>query len=147
MADQEHASSWAGDPAHMPDGHIASVNELTAPKFLLGQGTVEESRTTSPYRQEIPGSHEVSVREQYAFQSAGEPGYLGQDTDDYGAAGFSDSQRPTLPNPEFPGESGTTNAGQQGDPIDWNGVAPYKYGEYPKDNYTASGNINSPSLS
>ena len=114
-----HAGSYAGDPAHMPDGFFASVGTLTVPKGRrLGEPTAGQSR------QDIPGSAEINPREQYNFQSAGEPGLLGQDTDDYGGGNMTDSERPSLPNPEFPGESGTTNMGQQGDPIDWASVAP-----------------------
>ena len=126
MADSIHGSSTAGDPARMPDGFAASVGSLTVPKGRrLGEPTMGQSR------QDIPGAGEITPREQYSFQSPGEPGLLGQDTDDYGAAGVSDNELPVLPNPEFPGEAGTTNMGPQGDPVDWNSVGSYTYPEYP----------------
>src|SRR5690348_3525812 len=103
----------AGDQK-MPDGFLASVGSFAAPRGGLGQPTMGQSR------QDIPGSSEIQPREQYNFESRGEPGFLGQDTDDYGPgdprAHGDDSQRPRLPGPEFPGESGTTNRGPQGDP-------------------------------
>ena len=112
------------ESAHMPDGYLASVGSLVAPAGGLGRPTMGQSR------QPIPGSQDINPREQYSFQSPGEPGLLGQDTDDYGAAGLTDNERPVLPNPEFPGESGTTNMGPQGDPVDFNSVAPYEYPDF-----------------
>ena len=132
MADEQHASSWAGDPAHMPDGAAGTVGSLTGNKGLLGQNP---GNPTS--RQTIPTG---AANNTYAFTSGGEPGLLGQDTDDYGASGFSDNDRPAgIPDPTFPGASGTKNAGQQGSPLDWDSVAPYQYPEYPKDSYNANG--------
>ena len=131
MADQQHASSTGGDPAHMPDGTAATVGSLTGNSGLLGQ------HTGNPVsRQAIPTGDASNT---YAFTSAGEPGYLGQDTDDYAAAGLTDSERTTVPDPDLPGAAGTKNAGPQGSPLDWDSVAPYKYPEYPKDSYTANG--------
>ena len=119
-----HAGSPSGDPAHMPDGWFASVGSFTAPSGGLGRPTMGQSR------QDIPGSSEIQPREQYDFQSAGEPGLLGQDRDDYSST-LHDANYPSTPSPEFQGESGTTNMGPQGGPVDWNSVAPYEYPEYP----------------
>ena len=132
MADQQHASSVGGDPAHMPDGYAASVNSLTGNKGLLGQNP---GNPTS--RQDVPGSGEVTPREQYPFQSGGEKELLGQNPHEP----ITDPDRPSVPSPEFPGESGTTNMGPQGAPLEWGSVAPYKYPEYPmspkqKDGFT-----------
>lgn len=108
--------------AHMPDGFLASVGTLVAPGGLLGQPTMGKSR------QDIPGSAEIQPREQYNFQSGGTNRLLG----DYQPEGhIKDDEYPSLPGPAFPGESGTTNMGQQGDPVNWSGVAPYEYDEYP----------------
>lgn len=123
------ASPGSDAGAHLPDGFFASVGSLSAPQGkTLGQPSPNQNRAS---RQNIPGSAEVNPREQYNFQSGGEGGYLGQDTDDYGGGTLVDSQRPTLPNPEFAGASGTTNMGPQGDPVDWAAVAPYEYPEFP----------------
>ena len=122
MADQQHASSWAGDPAHMPDGWAASVNSLTGNKGLLGQNPGNPTA-----RQAIPGSNEVAVREQYPFQSGGVKELLGQNPHE----GITDPDLPRVPDPAFAGESGTTNMGPQGSPLDWNSVGTYRYPEYP----------------
>lgn len=120
-----HAGSPSGDPSKMPDGYFASVGSLTGNKGKLGQNP---GNPTS--RQDIPGSQEITPAEQYNFQSPGESGFLGQDQDDYHAT--SDPERPSLPNPEFAGASGTTNMGQQGAPVDWNSVAPFEYPDFAK---------------
>ena len=125
----------AGSPgpaegAHMPDGWLLSVGTLTGNPGRLGENPGDPTS-----RQDIPGSREISPREQYNFQSPGEAGFLGQDTDDYGPdarAIGDDPQRPNVPSPEVPGESGTANMGPQGDTIDWNSVAPYEYPEFPQ---------------
>src|SRR5581483_6131227 len=124
MADDQHASSWGGDPAHMPDGVVASVTSLKANSGLLGQNPGNPTA-----RQDIPGAADRAVKEQYPFQSGGVKELLGQNPHE----GITDPDRPSVPNPQFSGESGSTNAGQQGSPLDWNSVAPYKYGEFPKD--------------
>ena len=122
MADQQHASSWAGDPAHMPDGWAASVGSLTGNKGRLGENP---GNPTS--RQDIPGSADRAAKEQYPFQSGGTKELLGQNPQEP----ITDPDRPSVPDPAFPGESGTTNMGPQGAPLDWNSVAPYRYPEYP----------------
>jgi hypothetical protein len=58
---------------------------------------------------------------------------LGQNAEE----GNKDAEYPSHPGPTFPGAGGTTNAGQQGIPVDFNSVAPYEYPEFPKDSYTA----------
>lgn len=125
MADQQHASSTSGDPAKMPDGFAAGVGSLTGNKGLLGQNPGAPKS-----RQDIPGSGDITPREQYDFTSGGKKALLGQDTTSEGS--MSDPTRPTLPDPALAGESGTTNMGPQGSPLDFNTVAPYKYPEFPQ---------------
>ena len=121
--------------AHMPDAWAGSLSTLGAPQ---GQRLGEQAQihagwqNTSTVRQTLPGTGETVPREQYNFTSGGEPGLLGQDTDDYHGGNIKDGQYPSLPGPEFPGASGTTNMGQQGDPVDWASVGPYEYPEFPQ---------------
>lgn len=56
--------------------------------------------------------------------------------------GMKDADYPSLPGPTFPGAGGTTNAGQQGSPVDFNSVAPYRNGEFPRDSYKSGGSSN-----
>lgn len=129
------AGSPSGNPAHMPDAWAGSISDLGAPQ---GQRLGEQAQihagwqNTSTVRQALPGTGEITPREQYNFESPGEPGHLGQDTDDYGQpVTASDPQRPNVPSPEFSGESGTTNMGPQGAAVDFNSVGPLEYPDFP----------------
>ena len=68
-----------------------------------------------------------------ARQVSGPKEFLGQNPHE----GIKDDDYPSLPNVSLAGAPGTTNAGQQGVPVDFNSVAPYEYPEFPKDSYTA----------
>lgn len=122
----QHGSSTSGDPAKMPDGFLTSITDLSLPPASQQLGDYKSGPVAS-----VPGSQEITPREQYDFQSGGEPGLLGQDQDDY-ASTLKDSAYPTgVPDPTLPGESGATHQEPQGDPLDFNAVAPYRYPEYP----------------
>ncbi len=59
--------------------------------------------------------------------------------DEAGESSLHDDNYPNLPGPVLPGAAGTTNAGPQGSPVDFNSVAPYEYPEFPKDSYKSGG--------
>lgn len=126
-ADQgAHAPSSAGDPAHMPDGCVAQINTLATPGAVpFGQ---YKDGSAFPSRQDIPVNG-IGVAEApgfNGFQSGGEPGLLGQDTDDYNST-LHDANYPSTPNPEYTGAAGTTNMGPQGDQLAWDSVGKYRY--------------------
>lgn len=128
--ENQHATSTGGDPVHMPDGVVAQITNLGLPP----KGQVLSEYKTGPTLA-VPGSQEINPKEApgfTSFQSPGEPGYLGQDTDDYNST-LKDANYPTVPDPEFPGAAGTTNMGPQGDQIAWDAIGKYTYGEYPCD--------------
>ncbi len=66
---------------------------------------------------------------------SGEKELLGQGTT---GEGIKDDHYPSLPNHTFPGAGGTTNAGDQGIPLDFNSVGKLKDGQFPRDSYTST---------
>ncbi len=121
-----HASSIVGDPYNAEGAQ--PINSLKAPGGLLGDHTEGQSRQDIPAGsvQSNPGNYQPGSH--YDVQSGGEKELLGQGTT---GEGLKDDEYPSLPNVALAGSAGTTDAGQQGSPIDWGSVAPYKYPEYP----------------
>ncbi len=116
-----------GDHKHA-EGAIP-YNEAVAPGGLLGQPTMGKSRDQPPVGSlsEDFGTHGQAAN---PFHSGGEKELLGQGTAD---EGIKDDEYPNISAPNLPGESGTTNMGPQGDPVDWNTVGEYRYPEFPAD--------------
>lgn len=113
-----HGRSRAGDP-RTSEG-IRQVNALAAPGGLLGD------HTEGGARQDVPSDDPQNT---FPFFTGGEKELLGQGISE----GLKDDNYPSTPNPEFPGESGSKNAGPQGDQVAWDQVAPYRYPEFPAD--------------
>ena len=66
---------------------------------------------------------------------SGEKELLGQGTT---GEGIKDDHYPSLPAPLFAGAGGTTNAGNQGIPLDFNSIGKLKDGQFPRDSYTST---------
>ncbi len=124
-----HASTVAGDGYHA-EGAIP-YNQATAPGGLLGQPTEGKSRDQPPVGN-LRGDMGTHGQAANPFQSGGEKELLGQGAQ-ASDEGQKDDEYPNLHAPNLPGESGTTNMGPQGDPVDWNSVGEYRYAEYPAD--------------
>lgn len=122
MAQQNiSTSNYIGDKPGMPDAWAADVTSLKGNPGLLGQNPGNPIS-----RQDIPGSSEVSVKEQYDFQLHGEPGFLGQDYPDYEST-LHDDQYPVIPDFDIKGDTGTKNQGPQGDQLDFGSIAPVQH--------------------
>lgn len=112
-----HAPSYAGD-------------------VMNAEGAIPATLDFKNARQAVPDRdlHNDGVYDA-ARQMSGPKEFLGQNTHE----GIKDDDYPSLPNVSFVGDAGTTNAGPQGDPVDFNSVAPYRNGEFPRDSYKSGG--------
>lgn len=115
-----------GDHKHA-EGAIP-YDQAVAPGGLLGQPTMGKSRDQPPVGN-LDGDMGTHGQAAHPFQSTGEKELLGQGVSE----GIKDDEYPNLHSPNLPGESGTTNMGPQGDPVDWNKVGEYRYNEFPSD--------------
>lgn len=116
-----HATTVMGDD-RAAEGAV-EVGSLSAASgsALAGNLSSDSGRQPMPN----PNLHDDGV---YPFTSGG-------DTDrgfDASDGHMKDDDYPSVPNVSLPGGSGTTNAGQQGSPVDWNSVAPYEYPDFGK---------------
>ncbi len=119
-----HAGTMAGDKRGA-EGAV-EVNSLTAPKGkLLGEPSM-----SGPMAQQMIPTDSVSGIIDISHQMSGEAELLGQGVKDEGT--LSDDEYPNISAPHLPGESGSTDAGQQGDAVDWNSVAPFEYPDFGK---------------
>ncbi len=126
-----HAGTVMGDDK-AAEGAVP-VNEITAPKNnLLG----EPSMNGPMAQQMLPNDSVTGVRD-FSSAMSGEKELLGQGVDDEST--LTDDEYPNISAPHLPGESGSTDRGQQGVPVDWNSVAPFEYEDFGKQPSPTSG--------